>query len=142
MGPCAHAPTHAHAHAHARTTHEHFCLLLQDWLADDVTVIAASKGLEETTALMMSEIIPEALGRKQPAVFISGPSFAAEIVRNNPTALVAASTVSDRSHTAACCAACCILLELHRHTSLGSSDRRGIELLEICPVSVCNFNLR
>ena len=34
---------------------------------------------------MMSEVIPSALERKQPAVFISGPSFAKEVMENRPT---------------------------------------------------------
>ncbi len=66
---------------------------MQDLLAPDVAIIAASKGLEKHTGLMMSDLIPSALGRHQPAVFISGPSFAKEIVKNMPTALVAAAKV-------------------------------------------------
>ena len=51
-----------------------------------------SKGLEVGTGLMLSELIPDALGRKhQPAAFFSGPSFAAEVVDGRPTGLVAAS---------------------------------------------------
>lgn len=39
---------------------------------------------------MMSELIPSALERKQPAVFLSGPSFAKEVMQNRPTGVVAA----------------------------------------------------
>jgi len=42
---------------------------------------------------MMSEVIPSALGRKQPAAFLSGPSFAKEIMDLRPTGVVAASKV-------------------------------------------------
>jgi hypothetical protein len=38
----------------------------------------------------MSELIPSALERKQPAVFLSGPSFAKEVMQNRPTGVVAA----------------------------------------------------
>jgi hypothetical protein len=38
----------------------------------------------------MSELIPSALDRKQPAVFLSGPSFAREVMENRPTGIVAA----------------------------------------------------
>ena len=38
----------------------------------------------------MSELIPNALERRQPAVFISGPSFAREVMEHRPTGLVAA----------------------------------------------------
>lgn len=68
--------------------------VLQDLLPSHVPIIAASKGLELKTGKMMSEIIPEALGRKQPAVFISGPSFAREVVNGSPTSLVAAAKVT------------------------------------------------
>jgi glycerol-3-phosphate dehydrogenase (NAD+) len=39
---------------------------------------------------MMSELIPSALERKQPAVFLSGPSFAREVMEARPTGVVAA----------------------------------------------------
>lgn len=42
------------------------------------------------TGLMMSELIPSALDRKQPCVFISGPSFAREVMEGRPTGVVAA----------------------------------------------------
>jgi glycerol-3-phosphate dehydrogenase (NAD(P)+) len=40
----------------------------------------------------MSEVIHEELGTERPVVALSGPSFAAEVARRCPTALVAAST--------------------------------------------------
>lgn len=43
------------------------------------------------TGAMMSEVISSALERKQPAVFLSGPSFAREVMLNRPTGVVAAS---------------------------------------------------
>lgn len=39
----------------------------------------------------MSQIIPKALGRDQPMAFFSGPSFAKELVEDQPTAVVVAS---------------------------------------------------
>ncbi len=42
------------------------------------------------TGLMMSEVVPSALERKHPAVFLSGPSFAREVMQNRPTGVVAA----------------------------------------------------
>jgi len=60
-------------------------------LPPDVPVISVSKGLEVSTGQMMSEIIPSALQRKQPAVFLSGPSFAREVMDLRPTVVVAAS---------------------------------------------------
>jgi glycerol-3-phosphate dehydrogenase len=73
----------------------HFsCLLkLQGMLPPDLPLISVSKGLEVSTGQMMSEIIPSALQRKQPAVFLSGPSFAREVMELCPTVVVVASKV-------------------------------------------------
>lgn len=71
------------------------CLLLQDVLPPEVPIISVSKGLEMGSGKMMSEVIPSALGRRQPAAFLSGPSFAKEIMDLRPTGVVAASKVSD-----------------------------------------------
>jgi NAD-dependent glycerol-3-phosphate dehydrogenase N-terminus len=67
--------------------------MLQGVLPPDLPIISVSKGLEVSTGSMMSEIIPSALQRKQPAVFLSGPSFAREVMELCPTVVVAASKV-------------------------------------------------
>lgn len=69
-------------------------LLTQDVLPPDVPLISVSKGLELGSGKMMSEIIPAVLGRKHPAVFLSGPSFAREVMDRRPTGIVAAAKVS------------------------------------------------
>ena len=66
---------------------------LQELFPVDVPIISVSKGLEVGSGKMMSEVIPSALGRKQPAAFLSGPSFAKEIMDLRPTGIVAASKV-------------------------------------------------
>ena len=66
---------------------------MQDLLPPDVPVVSVSKGLEAGTGHMMSEIIPSALGRRQPCAFLSGPSFAKEVMTQCPTGVVAASKV-------------------------------------------------
>ncbi|KAJ8649848.1 hypothetical protein MRB53_002871 [Persea americana] len=54
--------------------------------------ISLSKGLELNTLRTMSQIIPKALGNpSQPFVTLSGPSFALELMRKLPTAMVVAS---------------------------------------------------
>ena len=68
----------------------------QDVLPAHVPIICVSKGLEVGSGLMMSEVIPAALGRKQPAVFLSGPSFAKEVMGLCPTGVVAACKVPQR----------------------------------------------
>jgi glycerol-3-phosphate dehydrogenase (NAD(P)+) len=57
----------------------------------EAPVVSATKGLETDTLLRMSEVAAqEAPGR--PLAVVSGPSFALEVARELPTALVAAST--------------------------------------------------
>ena len=57
-------------------------------------IISVSKGLEVGTGKMMSELIVDVLGRKHPTVFMSGPSFAKEVMTLQPTGVVAASKLS------------------------------------------------
>ena len=68
--------------------------IVQDLLGADVPIISVSKGLESGTGRMMSELIPEVMGRKHPTAFLSGPSFAKEVMDLRPTGVVAASRVS------------------------------------------------
>ena len=75
---------------------------VQDILPPDVPIISVSKGLEVGSGKMMSEVIPSALGRKQPAAFLSGPSFAKEIMDLRPTGVVAASKVTEHLHCLQC----------------------------------------
>lgn len=59
-------------------------------LPGSVTVAVASKGIERGTLALMSDVVSaEVPGR--PVVALSGPSFAAEVVARQPTAIVAAS---------------------------------------------------
>ena len=66
---------------------------------DRPLLVSASKGIEIDSGLRMSEVLREALGPEvaRAAVVLSGPSFAAELVRGLPTAVVAASSVHDRA---------------------------------------------
>jgi glycerol-3-phosphate dehydrogenase (NAD(P)+) len=52
-------------------------------------ILSASKGIEETTYLRMTQVITSLTGN--PSGVLSGPSFAQEVAAGNPTALVAAS---------------------------------------------------
>jgi glycerol-3-phosphate dehydrogenase (NAD+) len=64
---------------------------IKDLIDPTLPIISVSKGIEVTTGKVMSDLIPSALGRKQPTVFLSGPSFAQEVMDERPTGLVAAS---------------------------------------------------
>ena len=55
----------------------------------DATVVVASKGIEQHSLCRMSQVVEDVFGTG-PAVALSGPSFAAEVARGLPTAVVAA----------------------------------------------------
>jgi glycerol-3-phosphate dehydrogenase (NAD(P)+) len=54
------------------------------------TVCVASKGIERDTLALMSDVVAEEVPGR-PVVALSGPSFAAEVMARQPTAIVAAS---------------------------------------------------
>jgi glycerol-3-phosphate dehydrogenase (NAD(P)+) len=58
-------------------------------LADGAVVVSATKGLEPHTHARMSEVIASALPEARVAV-LSGPSFALEVAKGSPTAVVIA----------------------------------------------------
>ena len=64
---------------------------LRHVIAPTTPILCLSKGLEIGTCRNMSELIPAALGRKQPLAVLSGPTFAVELMAGLPTAIVAAS---------------------------------------------------
>jgi len=68
-----------------------FLTSIKEYIDPSLPIISVSKGIEVTTGKVMSDLIPSALGRKQPTVFLSGPSFAQEVIAEQPTGLVAAS---------------------------------------------------
>ena len=51
------------------------------------TIVSATKGLEQDTLLRVSEIIAQELGNSVGVAVLSGPSFAAELARQLPTAV-------------------------------------------------------
>ncbi|WP_018138621.1 MULTISPECIES: NAD(P)H-dependent glycerol-3-phosphate dehydrogenase [unclassified Thioalkalivibrio] len=64
---------------------------MQPRLREGQTVAWATKGLETSSGAWLHEIAEEELGSGFPPALISGPSFAAEVARGQPTALTAAS---------------------------------------------------
>jgi len=62
------------------------------WLDPGMTFISATKGLENKTLLRPSQVIRECLAPMfEPRIaVISGPTFAREVARGDPTALVVA----------------------------------------------------
>jgi glycerol-3-phosphate dehydrogenase (NAD(P)+) len=61
------------------------------YVTPGATVVSATKGLERETLFRVSEIVEQELGRGVQVAVLSGPSFAAELVRELPTAVSVAS---------------------------------------------------
>jgi glycerol-3-phosphate dehydrogenase (NAD(P)+) len=68
-------------------------------LSAGATLVVVAKGIEPTSLMLLSEVTRDVLGAdgEQRAVFLSGPSFAAEVARGLPTNLVAAGSDAQRS---------------------------------------------
>lgn len=64
-------------------------------LRPEMIVISATKGLEQGTLLRMTEVIGEVTRNKYPLGALSGPTFAAEVARGDPTAITIASKDAD-----------------------------------------------
>jgi glycerol-3-phosphate dehydrogenase (NAD(P)+) len=62
------------------------------FLPADTVLVSATKGLENDSLARMSEVLRDETRGRHPVVVLSGPSFAAEVARQRPTALVAASS--------------------------------------------------
>lgn len=62
-------------------------------LSPEMAIVSATKGLEPATHLRMSEVIEQVLALRfvPPVAVLSGPSFALEAARGDPTAVVLAS---------------------------------------------------
>jgi glycerol-3-phosphate dehydrogenase (NAD(P)+) len=76
---------------HCRSLFERMRPLIQS----QAPVVTATKGLEETSLLRMSEVIAQVLQRTDGIGALSGPSFAQEVARGDPTAVTIASTDTD-----------------------------------------------
>jgi glycerol-3-phosphate dehydrogenase (NAD(P)+) len=59
--------------------------------ADGAVMVSTAKGLETETLERMSQVIADETAGRCPIVVLSGPSFAAEVARGLPTAVLAAS---------------------------------------------------
>ncbi|HEX3821868.1 MAG TPA: NAD(P)H-dependent glycerol-3-phosphate dehydrogenase [Candidatus Sulfotelmatobacter sp.] len=72
---------------HCRSLFERMRPLIQPYML----VVSATKGIEETSLLRMSEVIAQVLQHKNAVGALSGPSFAQEVARGDPTAIAIAS---------------------------------------------------
>jgi glycerol-3-phosphate dehydrogenase (NAD+) len=58
----------------------------------EIPILSVTKGVEQGTFSLMNDIISETLGETKRAAFLSGPSFAKEIMNGEATAVVVASS--------------------------------------------------
>ncbi len=69
---------------------------MRPWVAENAMIVSATKGLEEGSLSRMTEVIADVLKKKDGAIgALSGPSFAQEVARGDPTAITVASRSSD-----------------------------------------------
>jgi glycerol-3-phosphate dehydrogenase (NAD(P)+) len=78
------APSHVLRHVAAQTAGA---------VPGSATVAVATKGIERDTFALMTDVVGDELPGRQ-VVALSGPSFAAEVVARQPTAVVAASSAA------------------------------------------------
>ena len=73
----------------SQTTREN-CIKINKYMKNHQIIVTCSKGIEENTRLILSDVIKQELPGVT-TVVLSGPSHAEEIARDIPTAVVAAS---------------------------------------------------
>jgi glycerol-3-phosphate dehydrogenase (NAD(P)+) len=87
----------ANAHIVISVMPSHHCRRLfeamRPWLRPDILFVSATKGLEEQSLLRMTEVIAQVVGGNfRPRIgALSGPSFAKEVARGDPSAVTIAS---------------------------------------------------
>ena len=65
---------------------------MKQYLPPDAPILSVTKGVEQSTFCLMNDVIQQTLGTERRAAFLSGPSFAKEIMDGQATAVVIAST--------------------------------------------------
>ena len=85
------------------------------------TVVLCAKGIEQSTGKLLSSVVAEALPGR-PIAALSGPSFATDLARGLPTAVVIASPDADRGEALA------RLLSSDRFRCYSSDDLTGVEI--------------
>jgi glycerol-3-phosphate dehydrogenase (NAD(P)+) len=93
-------------------------------LGSDPIVLSATKGIEESTLCSMSTVLRDVLPERhhRRLAVLSGPSFAAEVARQQPTAVVVASSSADVAQTVQAA------LRTNYFRVYTSSDMTGVEI--------------
>ena len=79
-------------HAVPMQSSREFLTKIKPYLNDKTPILSVTKGVEIGTFSLMNDILNESLGIHRRYAFLSGPSFAKEIMQNKPTAVVIASS--------------------------------------------------
>jgi len=87
----------------------------------DIPVISCAKGIERSTGAFMTEVIAACMPQATPAV-LSGPSFAADVMRGLPTAVTLAAADADVAATLASALGSATFRPYH------TTDVRGVEI--------------
>lgn len=68
-----------------------FLTSIKEFMPPNAPIVSVTKGVEEGTFCLMNDIITETLGTERRCAYLSGPSFAREIMAGEATAVVIAS---------------------------------------------------
>lgn len=99
-----------------------FLTSIKPHLPPKAPILSVTKGVEQGSFSLMNDVIQETLGKDCKAAFLSGPSFAREIMKGEATAVVIASTDESLAKTLA---EILSSVEFRCHTS---RDVTGVEL--------------
>jgi glycerol-3-phosphate dehydrogenase (NAD+) len=69
-----------------------FLTSMKPYIPGGVPILSVAKGVEQGTFCLMNDVIEQTLGHDTRAAFLSGPSFAKEMMEGHATAVVIAST--------------------------------------------------
>jgi len=99
-----------------------FLMNVKSKIPSHIPILSVTKGVEQETFGLMSDVISETLGPDRRAAYLSGPSFAREIVSGLATAVVIASTDDDLANELS------VMLSSAAFRCHTSPDVRGVEL--------------
>ena len=95
---------------------------VSEYIAPGTPILSVSKGIETASLGFMADILKKTLGRDRPLAFLSGPSFAREIIEGVATAVVIASDDLDLARDFA------FLLSDDKFKCFTSKDVIGVEI--------------
>lgn len=95
---------------------------VKNFIPAGTPILSVSKGIETTSLGFMADIIRDVLGKDRPLAFLSGPSFAREIIEGVATAVVIASDDLDLARDLA------FLLSDDQFKCFTSKDVIGVEI--------------